>query len=63
MSDFRNCMANWSGNDWLLPLLPTGEAQEAAAVCQELCSSLSHFNTTLFSIPQPFCGVSATSRL
>lgn len=62
MSDFRNCMANWSGNDWLLPLLPTGEAWEAAAVCQELCSSLCYFNTTLF-ILQPFRGVSATSRL
>lgn len=37
MSDFRNCTANWSGNSLELPLLPTGEAQEAAAVCQELC--------------------------
>ena len=62
MSDFRNCMANWSGNGWKLPLLPTGEAWEAAAGCQELCSSLRHFNPTLF-IPQPFCRVSAASRL
>lgn len=49
MSDFRNCTANWCGNGLELPLLPTGEAQEAAAVCQELCSFLYHFTTPLFS--------------
>lgn len=63
MSDFRNCMANWSGNGLELLLLPTGEAQEATAVFQELGSSLYCLTTPLFSMSQPFCGVSAASWL
>ena len=66
MSDFRNCMANWSGNGLELPWLPTGEAQEATAVCQELRSSLYRFTTPLFSISPAllwgFCSLLALSR-
>ena len=65
MSDFRNCMANWSGNGLELPWLPTGEAQEATAVCRELCCSLCCFTTPLFSISPAllwgFCSLLALS--
>lgn len=63
MSDFRNCMANWSGNGLELLLLPMGEAQEAAAVCRELCCSLYRLTTAFSCISQPSCGVPTPARL
>ena len=63
MSDFRNCMANWSGNGLELPWPPAVEAQEAIAVCQEQCSSSPALPVPSSPCPQPFCGISAASWL
>lgn len=66
MSDFRNCLVNWSGNGLWLPLLPQGRPRKQQLLVRSHVSPSLHPSVRyhFFLLPsQSFCGVSAASWL
>lgn len=64
MSDFRNCLVNWSGNGLWLPLLPTGrpgQQQLSVRSCVPLRSLHSSLLPPFPALLWAFCSLLALS--